>query len=87
MPREKNPIWNYFNCQSKENNSGKWAICKKCNIEMQGIPQRMKKHIENCNQDENNLSTGNNSTEINEGRYLCIDILFINNFLILTELL
>lgn len=52
MPRDKHPIWQHFHCQSKEKNTGKWAKCKTCGAEMQGIPQRLIKHNMTCKNDE-----------------------------------
>lgn len=69
MPRDKNPIWKYFHCKSKENNSGKWAVCKKCGFEMQGIPQRMTKHVQICNNNketEEETQTENSSTQVQD---------------------
>lgn len=48
MPKQKSSVWKDFKCVYKENNSGKWAVCKSCKKEMQGIPQRMTKHLEIC---------------------------------------
>lgn len=64
MPRDKDPIWAYFVCKSKANNSGKWAVCKKCNLEMQGIPQRMTKHFQKCNKNDD-TQTEDNLTDTN----------------------
>lgn len=57
MPRIKDPIWNHFSCKIKGGNSGKWAVCKLCEKEMQGIPKRMEKHYELCSAQIDN--TGN----------------------------
>lgn len=48
MPRTTDPVWKFFEKMLKVKNSGKWAKCKKCAREMQGIPSRMKKHYEEC---------------------------------------
>lgn len=48
MPKPKDPIWNHFQNINKAGNTGKWAICKTCKKEMQGIPSRMKEHRLKC---------------------------------------
>ncbi|CAH1113881.1 unnamed protein product [Psylliodes chrysocephalus] len=48
MPKPKHSVWRYFECifKNKNKNSyGKWAKCRECSKEMQGIPSRMEKHI------------------------------------------
>lgn len=46
MPKPKHSVWRYFDCIIKNKNStGKWAKCRECSKEMQGIPSRMEKHI------------------------------------------
>lgn len=70
MPRNKDPIWKNFICKTKEGNTGKWAICKICEKEMQGIPKRMEIHYELC-------STG---IEKNTGNYKNYLYLFINYY-------
>lgn len=44
--RKKDPIWNYYN----EKTDGKWtkAECKQCSKQMQGLVDRMKKHLKIC---------------------------------------
>lgn len=51
MPKLKDAIWKHFKCIQKKGNSGKWAICKKCDKEMQGIPERMKVHFNEYSND------------------------------------
>lgn len=51
MPRTTDPIWKFFERTVKASNSGKWATCKKCRREMQGIPSRMKIHYDECSVD------------------------------------
>lgn len=48
MPKPAHPVWVNFNVISKTGNSGKWAQCKKCKKELQGIPQRLLKHVSIC---------------------------------------
>lgn len=48
MPKVKGLIWRKFDCLQKATNTGKWARCKQCRIEMQGIPCRMEKHLLTC---------------------------------------
>lgn len=48
MPKNKHPVWVNFECKIKKGNTGKWAVCKKCKKEMQGIPSRMMKHLKAC---------------------------------------
>lgn len=45
MPKPKHLVWKYFECMNKKENTGKWAKCRECSKEMQGIPSRMEKHI------------------------------------------
>lgn len=46
MPKSKHSVWQYFECIiKKENSTGKWAKCRECSKEMQGIPSRMEKNI------------------------------------------
>ena len=49
MPgRNRKDVWDNFRRTKKEGNTGVWAICKCCNIGMQGIPARLEKHLEKC---------------------------------------
>ena len=48
MPRHADPVWDKFSRLTKDGNSGRWAKCKKCNREMQGIPSRLKCHLDIC---------------------------------------
>lgn len=48
MPKVMSAVWVKFDCVAKANNTGKWARCKKCKMEMQGIPSRMEKHLFTC---------------------------------------
>lgn len=48
MPKRKLNIWKYFEETKKVGNSGKWAKCKKCKKEMQGIPKRLNDHYVKC---------------------------------------
>ena len=48
MPRQQDPVWKFFNRIKKDNNSGPWAVCKKCDKQMQGIVERLRKHYEEC---------------------------------------
>jgi len=52
MPPKQNACWFYFDCIMKTNNKGMWAKCKNCGHEMQGIIERLKKHLEVCNSNE-----------------------------------
>ncbi|CAG9770117.1 unnamed protein product [Ceutorhynchus assimilis] len=63
---DKHPIWQHFYCQSKEKNTGKWAKCKTCGAEMQGIPQRLIKHNMTCNNDESQAQEIMDITEEND---------------------
>ena len=58
MPKNKHPVWVNFECKTKKGNSGKWAVCKKCKKDMQGIPSRMMKHSKVC--------TGRNTETISD---------------------
>ena len=55
MGRKNDPIWRFYNETKKSKNSGKWAVCKSCSIEMQGIPERMKHHHNVCNSNMSNI--------------------------------
>lgn len=66
MPKSKHSVWVNFRCVNKDQNSGKWAICKKCEKEMQGIPQRMLKHIEKCLNSEAGTTDINTIGNINQ---------------------
>ena len=48
--RKKDLIWQFFKEKSgkAEGKPGCRATCKKCNLEMQGLVERMKKHWEKC---------------------------------------
>lgn len=48
--RKKDLIWQFFKEKSgkAEGKPGCRATCKKCNMEMQGLVERMKKHWEKC---------------------------------------
>ena len=46
--RKSADVWDKF---EKSRNSGWWAVCKKRNAGMQGIPERMKKHVQTCGSD------------------------------------
>ena len=48
MPRHLDEVWKYYNKVKKEKNCGPWAVCKKCAKEMQGVPQRLRKHYTEC---------------------------------------
>lgn len=63
MPKHLDPIWNHFTSAKKENNCGKWAVCKKCRKEMQGIPARLRLHVKKCLKDSNADSDNDNEGE------------------------
>lgn len=54
--RKKDLIWQFFKEKSgkAEGKPGCRATCKKCNLEMQGLVARMKKHWEKCKSVNNN---------------------------------
>lgn len=61
MPKPKHSVWRYFECIIKKKDStGKWAKCRECLKEMQGIPSRMEKHILTH---QKNTSTDTSSSE------------------------
>ena len=43
--RKSAQLWAKFEKLGKEGNFGWWEVCKKCNEGMQGIPERLKKHV------------------------------------------
>ena len=45
MGRKQADVWEKFERTQKQGNSGTWAVCKTCRAAMQGIPERMSKHI------------------------------------------
>ena len=49
--RKSANVWEKFGKSRKDGNSGWWAVCKKCNAGMQGIPERLIKHVEICESD------------------------------------
>ena len=62
--RSLDPIWIYFEVVNKPQNVGKWAKCKKCDKEMQGIVSRLKLHQEKCQTEEANPTVpGSSSTK------------------------
>lgn len=64
MPRNPHPIWASFNVIQKQGNSGKWAQCKKCKRQFQGIPERLMKHVNGGCLGASSISTsGPNATE------------------------
>jgi len=48
MPRHADPVWDNFWRVTKDGNKGRWAKCKKCKTEMQGIPSWLKYHYDIC---------------------------------------
>ncbi|XP_055845077.1 uncharacterized protein LOC129911335 [Episyrphus balteatus] len=46
--RKKDPIWTHYNEIHDVNKKGSRAVCKACNKEIQGIPQRLKEHFKSC---------------------------------------
>ncbi len=56
MPKQKDPIWLYFEEIRKPNNSGKWAKCKICGSESQGITERLKSHHKKCQEEHEDAS-------------------------------
>ena len=48
MGRKQADVWENFERTQKQGNSGTWAVCKTCRAGMQGIPERMSKHIDAC---------------------------------------
>lgn len=51
MPRTQDSIWIFFE-RSKGKKTGYKARCKKCKVEIQGIPERMRKHHRQCGSQE-----------------------------------
>lgn len=66
--RKKDLIWQFFKEKSgkAEGKPGCRATCKKCNLEMQGLVERMKKHWEKCknvnNEDIDTIDTYSDSS-------------------------
>lgn len=84
MPKPKHFIWWYFDCiNKKQNSTGKWAKCRECTKEMQGIPSRMEKHIlmhpknKPVSKDEPSTSTQRSDNRL--GNYGCICYSIIPN--------
>jgi hypothetical protein len=48
--RRSDAVWNNFKKVTVDGKSGCRAVCNKCNKEMQGLVERMKKHLLECNQ-------------------------------------
>ena len=46
--RKSADVWEKFERSKKDGNCGLWAICKNCRVGMQGIPERLKKHLASC---------------------------------------
>lgn len=71
--RKKDDIWQFFEEKSlkMEGKKGRRAICKKCNLEIQGIAERLKKHYAKCNVNiastSSNIDAFNDSCEIDKG--------------------
>lgn len=64
MPKAKNSVWRHFECLIKNKNStGKWAKCRECSKEMQGIPSRMEKHISTHQKNTSNGPSSSKTTE------------------------
>lgn len=63
MPKNKDIVWSKFECITSKN-SGNWAMCKVCKKEMQGIPTRMKKHLQSCITKESTENTVQNVESI-----------------------
>lgn len=61
MPRPKLNIWSSF-IEIKSKNKGKWARCRKCLKEMQGIPSRMQNHFNQCQKTPSQDNETNNLT-------------------------
>lgn len=78
MPKTKSAVWVKFECVNKANNTGKWAKCKKCKIEMQGIPSRMEKHLlTSCNETDEEAvlkqsTTNSQASTSKQGTHLLI---------------
>ncbi|CAH2090930.1 unnamed protein product [Euphydryas editha] len=63
MPKPLHLVWADFQLIAKPNNTGKWAKCKHCAKEMQGIPERMVKHRDICIRARNSNSTTHPNSE------------------------
>lgn len=46
--RKKDPVWMNFNEIKSEKRKGLRALCKICNVEIEGHVNRLKKHMEKC---------------------------------------
>lgn len=82
MPKNKDIVWAKFDCITSKN-SGNWARCKLCQREMQGIPTRMKKHLQICTKESAKESRNSTvqiapiaSTSKDEGKLKKIAIIF-----------
>lgn len=74
MPKPKHSVWRYFECIIKKKNStGKWAKCRECSKEMQGIPSRMEKHIlshqKNTSSDTTDTPSADETTQHSVTKY------------------
>lgn len=74
MPKPLHPVWADFQLIAKPNNTGKWAKCKHCSKEFQGIPERMVKHRDICIGNSNSTTRPNseNSSRIRPADTSCV---------------
>ncbi|CAG8723343.1 4770_t:CDS:2 [Rhizophagus irregularis] len=85
MAREKGPVWEHFNCESRNNNSHPHVQCKYCSKNYQrGIPERMQAHLDKkCPKAPNNAKSqalqqnikSTSSDHINEEEQKYLEIL------------
>lgn len=54
--RKRDVIWNEFTELKVADKQGSRAVCKRCNHELQGIVDRMKKHSKFCRKSNENIS-------------------------------
>lgn len=59
--RKEDYIWQFFIKITDAKKTGCRAVCKKCKKEIQGIVQRMKIHHQICEEQAEQLLTGNES--------------------------
>lgn len=75
MPKNKHPVWVNFECKIKKGNSGKWAVCKKCKKEMQGIPSRMMNHSKVCTSHAETISDPESETNSRDSNDKEVDLI------------
>lgn len=66
MPRPAHPVWTKFHTIVKVGTTGRRAKCKQCNKELQGIPERLLKHVEVCRGPKPRASINEENLEVVE---------------------